>query len=89
MLFPMTIRVTSEILAYSAICRAMSSLCVVTISAPLCYQADMLLQPCLILRRFLCRFRGLHIQCCKISTKCPGHLCRSPDKQSKRTPFIV
>ena len=40
-------------------------------------QADMLLQPCLILRRFLCRFRGLHIQCCKISTKCPGHLCRS------------
>ena len=53
------------------------------------YQADMLLQPCLILRRFLCRFRGLHIQCCKISTKCPGHLCRSPDKQSKRTPFIV
>ena len=52
-------------------------------------QADMLLQPCLILRRFLCRFRGLHIQCCKISTKCPGHLCRSPDKHSKRTPFIV
>ena len=80
MLFPMTIRVTSEILAYSAICRAMSAL--------FC-QADMLLQPCLILRRFLCRFRGLHIQCCKISTKCPGHLCRSPDKHSKRTPFIV
>ena len=82
--FPMTIRVTSEILAYS--CNLQGNvLAVASLQSPalLCSARRIcFLQPCMILRRFLCRFRGLHIQCCKISTKCPGHLCRSPDNFS-------